>query len=198
MNMEIYIIECVLLCLVFGVFVMGSLLKNPEPWVSDYPPDIQKRHYQFLTNQEKSERNEDEYLKNRSIKSEHESTENVKSEHTKNVKSEHMTMQTIIRKTAGIIIFLILFAWMVHMAGGDTFTQALRMSYGYMLVIFAFDTFFLDWVLFANIKKLRLPGTEDMDQAYHQKWFHVKACLPMIPVFAVGGVVIAGLVILIW
>lgn len=33
---------------------------------------------------------------------------------------------------------------------------------------------FLDWVLFPNIKRVRLPGTEDMDKEYHQKWFHVK------------------------
>ena len=33
--------------------------------------------------------------------------------------------------------------------------------------------FFLDWVLFANVKRIRLPGTEHMDKAYHQKKYHV-------------------------
>lgn len=28
-------------------------------------------------------------------------------------------------------------------------------------------------VLFANVKRIRLPGTEHMDKAYHQKKYHV-------------------------
>lgn len=45
------------------------------------------------------------------------------------------------------------------------------------LFLFAWDTFFLDWVLFSNIKRVRLLGTEHMKKEYHQKWFHVKVCL---------------------
>ncbi len=36
---------------------------------------------------------------------------------------------------------------------------------------------FLDWVLFANLTMFRLEGTEHMDKAYHQKWFHAKGML---------------------
>ena len=32
-------------------------------------------------------------------------------------------------------------------------------------------------VLFAHLKVFRLPGTEHMDKAYAQKWFHVKGML---------------------
>ena len=39
------------------------------------------------------------------------------------------------------------------------------------------DTCFLDWVLFANLPRFRLEGTEHMDKAYHQKWFHLKGML---------------------
>ena len=28
-------------------------------------------------------------------------------------------------------------------------------------------------VLFANVRRIRLPGTEHMDKAYHQKKYHV-------------------------
>ena len=51
--------------------------------------------------------------------------------------------------------------------------SALAVSYGIWLVIDWYDCFFLDWVLFANVKAVRLPGTEDMDKAYHQKRYHV-------------------------
>ncbi|MCC8196382.1 MAG: hypothetical protein LIO49_06215, partial [Ruminococcus sp.] len=103
-----------------------------------------------------------------------------------------------LRKVIGIIAFLFLFAWMAHMAGAETFAEGLLLVYGYMLVLSAFDTCFLDWVLFPNIKRVRLPGTEHMDKEYHQKWFHVKAMLPMLPVFAVGGLLISLIMVWLW
>ncbi|MCD8115902.1 MAG: hypothetical protein LUE21_02100, partial [Oscillospiraceae bacterium] len=60
------------------------------------------------------------------------------------------------------------------------------------------DTCFLDWVLFPNIRRVRLPGTEHMDREYRQKWFHVKAMLPMLPVFVLGGIIIALMITWIW
>lgn len=41
-----------------------------------------------------------------------------------------------------------------------------------MVLIDWYDCFFLDWVLFANVKRIRLPGTEHMDKSYHQKKYH--------------------------
>lgn len=72
------------------------------------------------------------------------------------------------------------------------------LTYVYALALFAWDTFFLDWVLFANIKKIRLPGTEHMDKEYHQKWFHIKVCITMIPVFAVVGVLSSLIMIMMY
>lgn len=76
--------------------------------------------------------------------------------------------------------------------------QGLGLAYIYILALFVWDTFFLDWVLFANIKRIRLPGTENMDKEYHKKWFHVKVSLPMIPVFAAVGALSSLIMIWIW
>lgn len=65
----------------------------------------------------------------------------------------------------------------------------------YALAIFAFDTFIIDRIFFPRVKRWRLPGTEHMDREYAQKWFHVKACFPMIPVFAVMAALV-GLIIM--
>lgn len=111
---------------------------------------------------------------------------------------EKLTALMKIKKVVALIAFMFLFAWMIHIAGAKTFVQGLLLSYGYALAIFAWDTFFIDWVLFANVKKIRLPGTEHMDKEYHQKWFHVKVCFPMIPVFAVIGVLSSLIIIWIW
>ena len=60
----------------------------------------------------------------------------------------------IIKKVVVLIVFMFLFAWMLHLAGAKTFIQGLLLTYTYAIALFAWDTFFLDWVLFANIKKL--------------------------------------------
>ncbi len=165
MSVSVYVLECVVMCAVFGVFVFGMLLVNSVSFIGDYPPEIQAQYYS--------------------------------SQHKEAVK-EKMTFLTILRKVIGIIAFLFLFAWMAHIAGAETFVDGLLLVYGYMIVLAAFDTCFLDWVLFANMKRVRLPGTEYMDREYHQKWFHVKVMLPMLPVFAVGGVIISLMMTWIW
>ena len=80
-------------------------------------------------------------------------------------------------------------------AGAGSFRQGFWLAFGLMAWIGAYDTFFLDWVLFANMKCFRLPGTEHMDKAYHQKWFHLKGMLfpgmlfALIVAAAVGSIV---------
>ena len=111
---------------------------------------------------------------------------------------EKLNAIMLIKKIVALIVFMFVFAWMLHIAGAETFVQGLLLACVYILALFAWDTFFLDWVLFANIKRIRLPGTENMDKEYHQKWFHVKVCLPMIPVFAVIGALSSLIMIWIW
>lgn len=111
---------------------------------------------------------------------------------------DKMTIAMKIKKIIALVVFMFVFAWMLHMAGAATFAGGVVLSYVYMLVLFFWDTFFLDWVLFANMKSIRLPGTQHMEKEYHQKWFHIKVCLPMIPVFMAGGIVSSLLMIVIW
>ncbi len=82
-----------------------------------------------------------------------------------------------IKKIIAAIAILFVFAWMLHRAGAETFLQGFALSCALAFALFAWDTFFLDWVLFPNIRRIH-------NKEYHQKWFHVKACLPMVPIFA--------------
>lgn len=116
----------------------------------------------------------------------------------KEAAKEKLTKIMIVKKAVAIIVFAFLFAWMAHLAGAETFLQGLLTVYAYVIILAAYDTFLIDWLIFPNIKRFRLPGTEDMEKEYHQKWFHVKAMFPMVPVFAVGGFVMAGLMVLLW
>jgi hypothetical protein len=123
--------------------------------------------------------------------------EYYRSQH-KEATKQKLNALMILKKVVAIIVYLFLLAWMMHLAGATTFVQGLLLCYLYMIVWFAWDTFFIDWVLFPRIKRFRLPGTEHMEQAYHQKWFHVKVCIPVIPIAAVAGVVSAGILVWLW
>ena len=116
----------------------------------------------------------------------------------KEAMKEKLSAVMMSKKIIAIVAFMFIFAWMLHIAGAKTFLQGFALACMYAFALFAWDTFFLDWVLFANIKRVRLPGTEHMDKEYHEKWFHVKACFPMIPVFAVVAIVSSLILLWIW
>ena len=123
--------------------------------------------------------------------------EYYRSQH-KEAAKEKLTKLMILKKLIAVAVFLFLFAWMLHLAGAETFWQGVGLTWVYMFCVFAWDTFFLDWVLFANIKRVRLPGTEHMEREYHQKWFHVKVCLPVLPFAIAAGFVSSGLMGILW
>lgn len=123
--------------------------------------------------------------------------EYYRSQH-KEAAKQKLTVIMKIKKAIAVLVFLFVFAWMLHIAGAQTFLQGLGLAYLFIFLLFAWDTFFLDWVLFANIKRIRLPGTEHMEKEYHQKWFHVKVCIPVIPLFIVMGALSAFLMTRLW
>ena len=109
-------------------------------------------------------------------------------------KRTKLTAKNYIAKVIFMIAALAVMALLSYLAGARSFLDGAIAACIYALWIFAYDTFFIDWVLFARIKRWRLPGTEHMDKEYAQKWFHVKACIPMVPVFlavaALNGLIV--------
>jgi len=107
----------------------------------------------------------------------------------------YKSLNVILTKGIGILIFTAILLVCALIAGARTFLQGFLLTFGLMVWIGVYDTLFLDWVLFANLPMFRLEGTEHMDKAYHQKWFHVKGMLfpglvfALIPAAAVGWLV---------
>jgi len=112
------------------------------------------------------------------------------------VSTEPLSRRVIMIKSFGIIVFAIILAFMAYFAGARTFLQGFGLAFGLMVWIGAYDTFFLDWVLFANMKRFRLEGTEHMDKEYHQKWFHLKGMLFPGIIFALIPAAIVGAIIM--
>ena len=107
----------------------------------------------------------------------------------------YKSKNVILTKGLGIVIFTAILLVCALAAGAETFGQGFLLTFGLMVWIGIYDTCFLDWVLFANLPMFRLEGTEHMDKAYHQKWFHLKGMLfpgivfALIPAALVGWIV---------
>lgn len=85
--------------------------------------------------------------------------------------------RTLAVKGGTIVLFTALLTGGAILAGADSFRTGAVFAAILFLIVGAWDTFFIDWVLFAHLKVFRLPGTEHMDKAYAQKWFHVRGML---------------------
>ncbi len=95
-------------------------------------------------------------------------------------------------KMAALLLIALLILAMAYIAGAKSFCDGFIFAFCMMLWIGIYDTFFLDWTLFSNMKFFRLEGTEHMDAAYHQKWFHLKGMLFPGIIFAIIASLLVG------
>jgi len=111
----------------------------------------------------------------------------------KKVEVSYKSKKVILTKGLGIIIFTVVLFICSYVAGAKTFQEGFFITFILMLWIGIYDTFFIDWILFANLKMFRLEGTEHMDKEYHQKWFHLKGILFPGIIFAIIPSLLVGL-----
>ena len=88
------------------------------------------------------------------------------------VPSAFFSKTVLLKKFFGLLIALAMLVALISWIGARSFSEAFMVSYGLWLIVDWYDCFILDWVFFARIKAIRLPGTEHMDRAYHQKKYH--------------------------
>ena len=108
----------------------------------------------------------------------------------------YRSKSVVLAKSTGMLMFTIILTGCALVAGAATFRQGFLLAFGLMAWIGIYDTCFLDWVLFANMKIFRLEGTEHMDKAYHQKWFHAKGMLFPGIIFALIPSALVGLLVM--
>ena len=110
------------------------------------------------------------------------------------IPTETLSVPVLLKKGFALLLCVTVFVGLALLAGAKDFQTAFLASYGLWLMVDWYDCFFLDWVLFANVKRIRLPGTEQMDRAYHQKKYHVVrsligTALGLLPCLASAGIV---------
>ncbi|MBQ0069210.1 MAG: hypothetical protein KBT09_05585 [Bacteroidales bacterium] len=66
----------------------------------------------------------------------------------------------LIKKGCALLLVLALFMGIIRWIGANSFCEAFLVTYGLWFIINWYDCFILDWIFFANIKAVRLPGTK--------------------------------------
>ena len=107
----------------------------------------------------------------------------------------YRSKKVLLTKGFGVLMFTVILLICALLAGASSFWQGFLLAFGLMVWIGLYDTLFLDWVLFANLKRFRLEGTEHMDEAYRQKWFHLKGMLFPGIVFALIPAAVVGILV---
>lgn len=100
----------------------------------------------------------------------------------------------LIKKIVGLIFFVLVFAAVAYFSGCRSFAQAFLHVFVIFFSVNIFDLLVLDWGVFCHSRKLRIPGTEDMDEAYRGKLFHLKGAAVGTVLGMVVAVLAAGIV----
>ncbi len=99
------------------------------------------------------------------------------------------------KKIVGIFLFVIIMAIVAFFSGCREFLDTSIHVFTIFFVVNLYDLIVLDWGIFCHSKKLRIPGTEDMDKDYKDYLFHVRGAL----IGTMLGIIVAtlsGLIIL--
>lgn len=84
----------------------------------------------------------------------------------------------ISKKIIGVIFFVIILAVIAYVSGCRNFTSTFLHVFILFCVVNVYDLIVLDWGIFCHSKRLRIPGTEDMEKEYKNRLFHLKgACV---------------------
>ena len=100
----------------------------------------------------------------------------------------------ISKKIFGLIFFVALLSVVAYFSGCRNFLSAFLHVFTLFTAVNLYDLIVLDWGNFCHSKKLRIPGTEDMDEAYKDYIFHLKGAgigtlLGLIVALLSGGIV---------
>ena len=99
----------------------------------------------------------------------------------------------ISKKIFGVFFFAIILAVVAYFSGcrsfGDTFFHVFMLFF----VVNIYDMIVLDWGVFCHSRKLRIPGTEDMEKDYKDYFFHVKGAMKGIVIGVIVALLSAGI-----
>ena len=91
------------------------------------------------------------------------------------MEEKRMSTPELVRKlVASLLMAAVSSVLLVYVNGAETFWQGFSISYGLCLVLSWYDALVLDCLWFCHSKRVIIPGTEDMQDSYHDYGFHLK------------------------
>lgn len=81
------------------------------------------------------------------------------------------------KKIGGVIFFIFVFSIVAYFSGCRSFSSTFIHVFILFFVVNIYDLIILDWGVFCHSKKLRIPGTEDMEKEYKNYSFHVRGAV---------------------
>ncbi len=103
----------------------------------------------------------------------------------------------ILKKIIAVLVFSAVLSAVAYFSGAKTFYTAFLHVFLLFFAVNIYDMLVLDLGVFCHSKKLRIPGTEDMDKEYKNYLFHVKGALKGIAIGAVVSLVSACIVFMV-
>ena len=100
------------------------------------------------------------------------------------------------KKIFGVFFFAGLLAIVAYFSGCRGFADTFFHVFILFVAVNLYDMLVLDWGVFCHSKKLRIPGTEDMDEDYRDYLFHAKGALKGIGIGVVVALLAAGIIVL--
>ena len=85
-------------------------------------------------------------------------------------------------------------AIVAYFSGCRTFADTFFHVFMLFFVVNLYDMLVLDWGIFCHSQKLRIPGTEDMDQDYKDYLFHAKGAMKGIVIGIVVALLSGGMI----
>lgn len=102
-----------------------------------------------------------------------------------------------IKKCFALVLFGVLLGLLVRFVNhADGFWQGALLAYVLWCVGNIWDALVMDCLWFCHDKRFIIPGTEDMTEAYHDYWFHIKGSLIGMAI-GIPAALIAGLIVII-
>lgn len=100
-------------------------------------------------------------------------------------------------KLIAVSLITIVLSLLAYFSGAKSFSTAYFHVFMLFFTVNVFDMLVLDIGLFCHSKKLRIPGTEDMDKEYRNPWFHVVGAIKGTVIGAVVALLSGGIVYII-
>lgn len=107
------------------------------------------------------------------------------------------TRRHILRKLVGVVLIVLVLVAVCWASGMRGFSAAFCHTGWLCAAVNAWDLIVLDWLWFPRSKRARIPGTEDMERAYHDPWFHLRGFGKGVMISIVISLLTAGVVALV-